>query len=186
MPWQLTVLVAWDVAGLVVLALVWRRIWSYDADQTRRYAMSEDDTRAGSELLLLGAGVASLVGVALAFVEGHDEGGAMEVVIQSMGVVTIVVSWLVVHTVYTLRYAHVYYREPTGGIAFKSGPDYEPNYHDFAYTAFTVGMTYQVSDTDITKPLMRRNVLRHALLSFVFGAVILATMVNVIASLLND
>ena len=185
-PWQLTVLVAWDVAGLVVLAAVWRRIWSYDAAETRRYAMSEDDTRAGSEVLLLGAGLASLVGVALAFVEGHDEGGAMEVVIQAMGVVTIVISWLVVHTVYTLRYADLYYRQPTGGIAYKSGPGYEPSYHDFAYTAFTIGMTYQVSDTEVTKPIMRRNVLRHALLSFIFGAVILATMVNVIASLLND
>ena len=185
-PWQLTVLVGWDVAGLVFLAAVWKQIWSYDADETRRYAMTEDDTRAGSELLLLGAGVASLVGVGLAFVEGNEQGGTMEVVIQSVGVVTIVISWLVVHTVYTLRYADLYYRPPTGGIAYKSGPGYEPNYHDFAYTAFTVGMTYQVSDTDVTKPLMRRNVLRHALLSFVFGAVILATMVNVIASLLND
>ena len=110
----------------------------------------------------------------------------MEVVIEAMGIATIVISWLVVHTVYTLRYADLYYRPPTGGIDFKSGREYEPDYHDFAYTAFTIGMTYQVSDTDVRSPLMRRNVLRHALLSFLFGAVILATTVNVIATLLND
>jgi len=185
-PWQLTALVGWDVAGIVVLAAVWRRIWSYDAAETRRYAMSEDDTRGGSDLLLLGAGTASLVGVAFAFVEAHEQGGAMEVVIEAMGVATIVISWLVVHTVYTLRYADLYYRPPTGGIDFKSGHEYEPDYHDFAYTAFTIGMTYQVSDTDVRSQLMRRNVLRHALLSFLFGAVILATTVNVIATLLND
>jgi uncharacterized membrane protein len=185
-PWQLTVLVGWDVAALVVLAGVWTQIWSYDAAETRRYAMSEDDTRAGSEFLLLGAGTASLLGVAFAFLEAHQEGGAMEVVIEAMGVATIVISWLVVHTVYTLRYADLYYGEPTGGIDFKAGPDFEPDYHDFAYTAFTVGMTYQVSDTDVTAHVIRRAVLRHALLSFLFGAVILATTVNVIATLLND
>jgi uncharacterized membrane protein len=185
-PWQLTVLVAWAVTGLVVLVWVWARIWRLDAAETRRFAMSEDDTRRRSEFLQLAAGAASLVGVALAFIKAHDEGGAMEVVIEAVGVATIVISWLVVHTIYTLRYADLYYGEPQGGIDFKVGPDYEPNYHDFAYTAFTIGMTYQVSDTDITKHEMRRTVLRHALLSFVFGAVILATMVNVIANLLND
>jgi uncharacterized membrane protein len=61
-----------------------------------------------------------------------------------------------------------------------------PDYRDFAYTAFTVGMTFQVSDTDITSQEMRRAVLRHALLSFLFGAVILATTINVIAGLLNS
>jgi uncharacterized membrane protein len=78
----------------------------------------------------------------------------------------------------------VYYKEPTGGIDFKHGHE-RPDYVDFAYTAFTIGMTFQVSDTDITRREMRHHVLQHALISFVFGAVIVATMVNVIASLLN-
>jgi uncharacterized membrane protein len=87
--------------------------------------------------------------------------------------------------VFALRYAHVYYTEPEGGIDFKSKGAERPDYIDFAYTAFTVGMTFQVSDTDITRREMRRQVLWHALISFLFGAVILATTVNVIASLLN-
>jgi uncharacterized membrane protein len=82
-----------------------------------------------------------------------------------------------------LRYAALYYGRPGGGIDFNSA---EPaTYRDFAYLAFTVGMTFQVSDTDITRREMRHQVLRHALISFLFGAVILATTVNVVAGLLN-
>jgi uncharacterized membrane protein len=78
----------------------------------------------------------------------------------------------------------VYYTPPKGGIDFKSREEH-PDYRDFAYTAFTIGMTFQVSDTDITQRAMRRQVLRHAIVSFFFGAVILSTTVNVIAGLLN-
>ena len=89
------------------------------------------------------------------------------------------------HTVFALRYAHIYYTEPEGGIDFKTKGGERPDYVDFAYTAFTVGMTFQVSDTDITRREIRRTVLRHALLSFLFGAVIVASAVNIVATLLN-
>jgi uncharacterized membrane protein len=184
-PWQITVLVAWDVAGVVVLVAVWVRIRRYDADTTRLHAMRDDDTRAGAELLLLLAGVASLVGVGFAFLKANESGAYQEALLEGVGIATITVSWFVVHTTFMLRYAHIYYSEPVGGIDFKSGRA-QPDYRDFAYTAFTVGMTYQVSDTDVTHRTMRRTVLHHALLSFLFGAVILATTVNVIASLLNQ
>ena len=183
-PWQLTVLVTWDVTALVVLIGVWPRILRHDAEQTREWAMREDETRATSNLLLNGAGTASLLGVALAFLKAQEGGGYQEVLLQVMGIVTIVFSWVVVHTVYTLRYADLYYTEPFGGINFKA-PDEQPDYRDFAYTAFTVGMTYQVADTDITARKIRHVVLRHALLSFVFGAVIIGATVNVVAGLLN-
>ena len=90
------------------------------------------------------------------------------------------------HTVFALRYAHQYYAPQVDGhIDFKSGKDYEPDYGDFAYVAFTIGMTFQVSDTDVGSRLTRRTVLKHTLMSYLFGAVIVALMVNVIASLLN-
>jgi uncharacterized membrane protein len=184
-PWQITVLVAWDVAALVVLIRVWTEIRRYDPAETREFAMREDDTRAGAELLLIGAGVVSLVGVGFAFLKAQEGGDYQEVLLEAMGIATIAISWLVVHTTFTLRYAHIYYTEPVGGVDFKQGVEYEPDYRDFAYTAFTVGMTYQVSDTDITKPVMRHTVLRHALLSFVFGAVIIGATVNIVAGLLN-
>lgn len=184
-PWQVTVLVGWDVSAVVVLLRVWTHIWRFDAEETREWAMLEDDTRRGAEFLLLCAGVVSLVGVGFAFVKAKEQPGYREVMIESLGIITIALSWLVVHTTFGLRYADLYYTEPVGGIDYKQGDKYKPDYRDFAYTAFTVGMTYQVSDTDITKRVLRHTVLRHALLSFVFGVVIIGAAVNIVASLLN-
>jgi uncharacterized membrane protein len=185
-PWQLTVLIGWDVAAVLVLATVWGSVVRFSAAQTRDFAIAEDDTRAGTQLILLGAAVVSLFGVVAGFLKANQSGEAMEALLEGIGVFTIACSWALVHTVFALRYAHIYYRsEPPGGIDFKMGK-VAPDYRDFAYTAFTIGMTFQVSDTDVTSQDMRRAVLRHALLSFLFGAVILATTVNVIAGLLNN
>jgi uncharacterized membrane protein len=85
--------------------------------------------------------------------------------------------------VFTLRYAHEYYTEPVGGIDFKT--DEPPDYQDFAYVAFTIGMTFQVSDTDVQGRKIRRTVLKHSLLSYLFGAVILAVLINVIAGIVK-
>jgi uncharacterized membrane protein len=185
-PWQLTVLVAWDVIAALVVGTVWISVGGLTAEETEEFAVREDNTRAQTHLLLLGAALVSLVGVVLAFLKANSGAHRQEVLLESFGVATIVFSWLLVHTVFALRYAHVYYTPPKGGIDFKSKDLEEPDYLDFAYTAFTVGMTFQVSDTDITRQEMRRQVLRHALISFLFGAVILATTVNVVASLLNQ
>jgi uncharacterized membrane protein len=185
-PWQLTVLVGWDVTALAVVVSVWAAIGGFTPEQTERFALSEDDTRAGTHLLLLGASVVSLVGVLVAFLKANEPAHAQEVLLEATGVFTIACSWVLVHTVFALRYAHVYYSPPKGGIDFKTRGSEQPDYLDFAYTAFTVGMTFQVADTDITQRAMRHQVLGHALTSFVFGAVILATTVNVIAGLLNS
>jgi uncharacterized membrane protein len=184
-PWQLTVLVAWDVTAALVVVTVWVSIGSFGPAETKRFATTEDDSRASTHFLLLGAALVSLVGVLLAFLKANSGAHHDEVLLEAFGVITIVCSWFLVHTVFALRYAHLYYTPPEGGIDYKTGGREQPDYLDFAYTAFTVGMTFQVSDTDITVRDMRRQVLRHALISFLFGAVILATTVNVIASLLN-
>jgi uncharacterized membrane protein len=93
------------------------------------------------------------------------------------------------HTTFAFRYAHEYYEIDAGGVGIVGGLEFpgekRPDYLDFLYFALVLGMTFQVSDTDITSREMRRQVLRHALVSFLFGAVILATTVNVIAGLLN-
>jgi uncharacterized membrane protein len=184
-PWQLTILVGWDVTAVLVVGTVWLAVGRFTPEETAEFAVREDNTRAGTHLLLLGAALVSLVGVALAFLKANAGAHHDQVLLEAFGVFTILCSWLLVHTVFALRYAHLYYTEPAGGIDFKSHGNERPDYLDFAYTAFTIGMTFQVSDTDITRREMRRQVLRHALVSFLFGAVILATTVNVIASLLN-
>ena len=126
----------------------------------------------------------SLVGVLLAFLKARDLNGGVSVALTLFGVATVIISWLLVHTLFTLRYAHLYYRAEPGGIDFKTGDDH-PDYGDFAYVAFTVGMTFQVSDTDVTDPMIRRTVLRHALLAFVFGTIIVAMSINIIAGLVR-
>jgi uncharacterized membrane protein len=85
--------------------------------------------------------------------------------------------------VFTLRYARTYYSEPTGGIDFNE--EDPPTYLDFAYLALTIGMTFQVSDTNLTSKPIRRTALGHAMLSYLFGAVIVALVINVVASLLH-
>ena len=98
-----------------------------------------------------------------------------------LSVASVVLAWVSVHTVYTTRYAGLYYTSPPGGIEFNE--DDPPQYSDFVYLAFTVGMAFQVSDTAFTNKDIRKAALRHSLLSYVFGAVILAGTINLIAGL---
>ena len=133
-----------------------------DADRGVR-ARARTTRGRGTHFLLLGAALVSLVGVVLAFLKANDGGPPARALLEGIGVVTIACSWVLVHTVFVLRYAHVYYTPPMGGIDFKTQRRASPTTVDFAYTAFTIGMTFQVSDTDITQRAMRRQVLRHAL-----------------------
>ena len=98
---------------------------------------------------------------------------------------TVVLSWIVVNTVYTLHYAHRDFGATAPGIGFDAAGQERPTYRDFAYVAFTIGMTYQVSDTTVRDPRIRRAVLSQALLSYVFGVVIIGGSVNLIAGLLR-
>lgn len=184
-PWQVSPLIGWDVAAVANVAWVGFTAGRFTADETREFATREDDSRFSAQFLLVGAGLASLLGVAFDLVKASQASGPSKGFFTGMAVFTVVASWAVVHTTYTLRYAHEYYTQPIGGIDFKSRTDYAPDYRDFAYVAFTVGMTFQISDTDIQMRRIRRTVLAHALLAFLFGAVILAMMINVVASLLQ-
>jgi uncharacterized membrane protein len=180
-PWQSSILCGWSVAGASLVAWVWVSVGHFDADQTRSHATREDNSRVSTQLLLVSASVASLAGAGLDLVKASHAHGAGKAALDAIAVVTVIASWSVVHTAFALRYAHEFYTPPVGGIDFKNSDD-PPDYQDFAYVAFTVGMTFQVSDTDIQKRTIRRTVLRHALLAYLFGAVILAVTVNVIAS----
>jgi uncharacterized membrane protein len=184
-PWQVSTLIGWDAAALLSVAWVVFSAGQFDANETREFATREDDSRASAHLLLLGAGLASLLGVAFALLKASQAHGPGKGFLTGMAVFTVVASWAVVHTTFMLRYAHEYYTPPVGGIDFKAKGDYEPDSRDFAYVAFTVAMTFQVSDTDIQIQSIRRTVLGHALIAFLFGAVILAMLINVVASLLQ-
>lgn len=181
--WQLGMLIGWDVAAAVYVAWTWTTIWPRDADATARLAVREDPGRATADALLLVASVASLLAVALVITAAKSSGSGAKGLRAVLAVASVVLSWSVVQTVFTSRYARLYYTGPDGGIEFHQ--EAPPRYADFAYVAFTVGMTFQVSDTDIDDHDIRATILRHALLSYLFGAVILATTINLVAGLVK-
>lgn len=182
-PWQAAPLVGWDAAALCWMGALWMQVLGFDAVETSQHATREDPQRALADALLLAASAASLVAIAIVTVKaGHAHGGEKAGLV-AVGMLSVFASWLLVHTVFTLRYAALYYTGPDGGIDFNE--DFEPTYVDFAYVAFTIGMTFQVSDTNLTDRTVRRTALRHALLSYVFGAVILAAVINLVAGLLH-
>lgn len=178
--WAYAPAVGWDVTALWFTMTVWLGIWPMSQEDTARRITREDPSRATSDVLTLLAAVASLAAVGIVLVRAHNAPGLDKALLAGLGVLTVAVSWLTVHTVFALRYALMYYTEPVGGIDFKG---YEPAYKDFAYLALTVGMTFQVADTDLKNSTMRATVLRHALLSYLLGSVILASAINLIAGL---
>jgi uncharacterized membrane protein len=174
-------LIGWDVLPLVFCGWVWSTIWKLDAPATASHAKRENPSRDLADLVLLGAAIASLIAVGVVlFGAGHANGNA-KYLQAALALASVFVSWTLVHTVYTLKYARLYYSGQGGGIDFNETDP--PQYSDFAYLAFTIGMTFQVSDTDIQSKQIRRTALRHAWLSFPLGAVIIATSINLVAGL---
>jgi uncharacterized membrane protein len=180
-PWWLIPLSGWDIAALVFVSWMWRSLWSLDAADTAEQARRENPRRAAADALLLGASVASLIAVGLVLVRAGHSNGLSKALLVGVSVASIVLAWSVVHTVYSLRYAKLYYEGTPGGVDFNA--EGAPCYIDFAYLALTIGMTFQVSDTNLETTNIRRTALRHALLSYAFGTLIIATTINLVAGL---
>lgn len=181
--WQSSVLVGWDVAVSVLVGSILLSVWKLTPGQTKENAIRVDPSAPLSEVLVLTAGVAVLAAVGLLLVRAANATGGVKAYLISLGVLSVALSWMLVHTTFTLRYARTYYGAPEGGIDFNE--DDPPTYVDFAYLALTIGMTFQVSDTNLTTKAMRRIALNHALLSYLFGAVIIGLVINVVSSLLH-
>jgi uncharacterized membrane protein len=180
------VVAGWDVAASAFLASIWPLILRADGADAERLARREDETRGSAAALLLGASVASLPGVGFVLVLAGRNDGPATLLSVCVAMLTVVLSWTVVNTVYTLRYTDLHFASTAGGVAFDApAGSPRPGYRDFAYVAFTIGMTYQVSDTSVRDPRIRRTVLSHALLSFLFGVVIVAGSVSLIAGLIQ-
>ena len=180
---KFSLLVGWDVAAAIWLLWIWMSLRGHTAEATANHAVREDPGRAAVDLLLVLASVGSLVAVGVLLLQaGHAKSTGELLAEGGFGLLSIVLSWAVVHVTFMLRYAREFYRL-RGGIDFNG--EHPPRYLDFAYMAFTLGMTFQVSDTAIEHADIRRTVLRHSLLSYVFGTVIIATTINLVAGLLN-
>jgi uncharacterized membrane protein len=179
--WRLAALLGWDAAALTFLIWTWLTVWPLDGRLTAGHAVREDPSRTTAEAVLLAASVASLAAVGLVLAHAGQLSGSAKVLNVALGVVSVVMAWILVHTLFMLQYAELYYSGERGGIDFPKTP--EPSYKDFAYLTFTMGMTFQDSDTGFQTTDFRRLALRHALISYLFGTVIVATTINLIAGL---
>ena len=177
--WGLASVTGWDAAACAFLITTWPIIVAANGRQTRELAVREDDSRGTATVLQLSASVASLGGVGLALTMAGRTNGARQLLLIGFAVLTVVLSWLLINTTYTLRYAHLQYRKTGSSIEFDDTP--MPTYRDFAYVAFTIGMTYQVADTNLKNRHVRGTVMSHALLAYLFGVVIVAGVINLIA-----
>ena len=181
--WSYAATVGWGASCIVYIAWVWGSVMRLDGSATKQRAHREDPTSGISEVLTLTASVASIGAVIILIVAEKNAHGITAVLAPVLAVVSLALSWFLIHTLFTLRYARLYFDGTPGGIDFNQTQT--PRYLDFAYLAFTLGMTYQVSDTDLQTSQIRGVALRQALLSYLFGAVILAATINLLAGLAN-
>jgi len=174
-----SVLIGWDALALTYLVWTWSVLWPFDADRTAAHAEFEEPGRRTVFTLILVGALASLVGVGLLLAKARPHHFAA--LTPAIAVGSVVISWFAVHTLFALTYAKIYFREkPVGGIDFNT--EAPPRYSDFAYVAYAVGMSFAISDTNLTSSRMRAAALKHGLLSYLFGSVIVASVVNLIAS----
>ncbi|MEU8112860.1 DUF1345 domain-containing protein [Micromonospora sp. NPDC048986] len=176
---ELTPLVIWTIAAGTILVWVWRACWSASPGRTEQLAEAERQSRSTDVAILIASGI-SLVAVAEALIRASNQQDTEAVTLVILSVVAVVLAWALVNTVFALKYARLYYRYD-GGIDFKQ--EDPPAYADFAYVAFTVGMSYAPGENEPTSNPVRRVALGHALLSYTFGTGILAVAVNLVTNL---
>jgi uncharacterized membrane protein len=184
--WSLRFVAAWDAGALVFLALCWSIIARADAAETRRRAAAEDPGRRFVWAIAVASSAISIFAATHAMKHAKDLSPGLADVGVALGFGAVIAAWAITHTSYTLRYAHLYYREDgegEGGLTFPG--DGPPNDMDFAYFSFVIGMCFQVSDVTVTSPVIRRGALAHSILSFAYNSVILALTLNLVFGFLG-
>jgi uncharacterized membrane protein len=155
----------------------WRALWPMDAESTSRHARRDEFEPRLEEVVVVAWALAGLIAVALLLLLGRTD----DPFVALLALAGVAMSWAGLHLMYAARYAYLFYSNAPGGIDFNG--DESPAYRDFLYFSYNLGMTYQVSDTDVSSRTIRAVVLRHCLLSYAFGTVILATTINLIAGI---
>lgn len=176
----------WNAGCLVFLILSWITFFTITSDQIRQQCRKQDETQIVIFVLILVATIASFSAVLLLLTS--KDSGLMQEIQLITGIISMMFSWILVHTIFALRYAHLYYGNDkenpdthAGGLIFPE--DEKPDYLDFAYFSFVVGMTFQVSDVEISSKLLRRINLLHGFISFIFNTFVVALTINIIAGL---
>ncbi|KRL00161.1 DUF1345 domain-containing protein [Liquorilactobacillus capillatus] len=180
LDWATSLLMSWNVGAITVMVLMWLNFQPLTGEHTRKIVETENIRYSFLDIAIILASCVSL-GVVV-FLVTIGKGNPIEL---GTGLLSIPVSWSLVHAVYTFHYAELYYKKSTdkneGGVDFNNAE--LPSFWDFAYLSYTIGMTYQVSDTNFSTTSFRKVALGHALISFLFNTVIIAVLVNFIADL---
>ncbi len=171
-------LIGFAVFGVLFCLPLLRTIMRAGSERTAGYLTGADPTRSITDVVAVVASLASLGGVAFMLLGGGSGTKVFEAVVT---IGAVVAGWLLIHTIYTIRYARHWYNAERGCVDFNTSA--APRFSDFAYLSFTLGMTYQVSDTDLKTPDVRTIVLHHTQLSYVFGTVIVAATINLVVGL---
>lgn len=182
---ETVILLTWCVYSGVNLILDWIIILNNTAAEVKKFAADEDSSKVLIFIFVICGALFSLLAVFILLLSVKKN--SSEFFIQaSLSIIAVVLSWFLIHTVFTLRYAHLFYlnlhKGQTKALCFPGGED--PDYTDFAYFSFTIGMTFQVSDIEIVSKKIRKLVLLQGILSFAFNTAIIALSINLISSLL--
>jgi len=182
-------LISWVAFALMVIIMDWIIILKAHPREIRKIARLQDSSRTIIFLFVIAASVISLGAIMflLKSTKGHGADATGHIL---LAMCSVIVSWWLVHTLFTLRYAHMYYdtdtddgkTRPFGGLDFPE--ETEPDYLDFVYFSFVIGMTFQVSDVEISDRHMRRLAWMHGLISFAFNTAIVALSINIISSMI--
>jgi len=176
-------LIGWIGASGVFIVWTWFELWPQDAAATAAHARREDPSRPVADGICLLAALVSLIAVGILLVGASKAKGSTKLLEVALAVAAVLAAWALVHTIFTLRYARTYFGEGLGTIDFNQ--DAEPRYSDFAYIAITVGLTFQVSDTDLRSSVFRRLAIKHMLMSYLLGAVVIAISINLVAGMIK-
>jgi uncharacterized membrane protein len=180
---SMRITLGWNVSALSLLVMIWLFVMNSDPAATRCRAASADPGRTAVWIVVSAASAFSLFSAAVLLRHSRQMAAESGALTTAAALVAVISAWGLTHTEFTLRYAHLYYRddaEGEGGLNFPGGQ--APDDYDFAYLAFTVGMCFQVSDVTVSSAQFRRAVLSHALLSFAYNTVILALALNLLFS----
>jgi uncharacterized membrane protein len=184
LPSPAPALVGWDAGSLALLSLLWSAIGTADARATQIRAGSEDPGRTLVYVIVILASGVSLLGATAVVRDAHTLGPGIAHAVTGLCLGTVALAWGMTHTAFAFRYARLYYRADSEGVGGIELPGKDaPDYFDFAYFAFTIGMCFQVSDVCVTSTQIRRTVLLHAVISFAYNSVILAFVLNLVFGL---
>lgn len=183
--WVPIVAVLWDVFAFSFLLTSWIVLFTRPVDQIIKQANKEDGSRIFVMISTLISSFASMSMVLLLVITKNQSPG-QEMLIVFLSVTGMVLSWAMVHTIFAFHYAHMYYDDEINKSEIKAlnFPDEKrPDYVDFAYFSFVIGMTFQVSDVEISSRKIRRTALAHGLLSFTLNTFVVALTINLVAGL---